>query len=207
VTAEALSPKAPAVAVVEQPWGGAPLVAFGSDPLSQRPPAAAAPAPAQRRALPEPPDVGAIASLVPKLSALLDWLRSDTDVTRALVVDEEGLPLVGSAVGDLGETESLFAATGTVANAMKRLALATPGTLSPDFEGHVGDGPVLQLIGFSAARRAFVVAISRKEPFGAHDIDLVRDTFSAALAGSVLGGSPIAPATARGGSGRSSGET
>jgi hypothetical protein len=194
VTAEALSPKPPSVDPPASDFDGVPLVAFGQDRPSQVPGAVMSAPRIAKRTLPDPPEVDAIPSLVPKLSALLDWVRKDNDTTRALVVDDEGLPLVGTAVGDLGETESLFAATGSVASAMKKLALATPGTLSPDFEGHVGDGPVLQLIGFSAARRAFVVAVSRKEPFGNKDVDIIRQAFGGALATSVIGGTTLAPA-------------
>lgn len=195
VTAEALSPKPPSVEQPTPDFEGVPLVAFGQERPSQVPAAVVVPPKVSKRTLPDPPSVDSIASLVPKLGALLDWVRKDPDTTRALVVDDEGLPLVGTAVGDLGETESLFAATGSVASAMKKLALATPGTLSPDFEGHVGDGPVLQLIGFSAARRAFVVAVSRKEPFGNKDVDLIRQTFAGALATSVIGGTTLTPAS------------
>jgi hypothetical protein len=198
VTAEALSPKPPSVEQPTSEYDGIPLVAFGQERPSQVPAPLMQPPRTVKRTLPDPPDVDSIASLVPKLGKLLDWLRKDSDTTRALVVDDEGLPLVGTAVGDLGETESLFAATGSVAAAMKKLALATPGTLSPDFEGHVGEGPVLQLIGFSASRRAFVVAVSRKEPFGAKDVDLIRQTFASALATSVIGGTSLAPAQSSG---------
>ncbi len=200
VTAEALSPKPPAAEPVAA-FEGVPLIAFGAEAASAgAPPAAVAvaqPPRVAKRTLPDAPDTTAVASLVPKLSLLLEWVRGSQDVSRALVVDDEGLPLVGTGVGDLGETESLFAATGSVASAMKKLALASPGTLSPDFEGHVGDGPVLQLIGFSAARRAYVVAVSRREPFGAKDVELIRATFAAALATSVLGGAVLGPGAAR----------
>jgi predicted regulator of Ras-like GTPase activity (Roadblock/LC7/MglB family) len=121
-----------------------------------------------------------------RLSRLLEWLRGDRDVTRALVVDDEGLPLVGSTSGDLGDAESLLAATGSVASAMKRQALATPGSLSGDFEGHVGDGPVLQLIGIPVGGRAFIVGISRRQPFGKADVESIRAAFERALAGSAL---------------------
>ncbi len=188
-TAQALSPKPPSVDPAPSEYDGVPLVAFGQDRPSQVPAPLLTPQPrVQKRTLPDPPEVDSVASLIPKLGKLLDWIRKDVETTRALVVDDEGLPLVGTAVGDLGETESLFAATGSVAAAMKKLALATPGTLSPDFEGHVGDGPVLQLIGFSASRRAFVVAVSRKQPFGTKDVEIIRQTFAAALATSVIGG-------------------
>ena len=195
VTAEALSPKPPSVDQPVSDLQGVPLVAFGQDRPSQVPAPLLVPTPPrpQKRTLEDPPDVDSVPSLIPKLGKLLDWIRKDSETTRALVVDDEGLPLVGTAVGDLGETESLFAATGSVAAAMKKLALATPGTLSPDFEGHVGDGPVLQLIGFSASRRAFVVAVSRKHPFGTRDVDIIRQSFAAALATSVIGGGSLSP--------------
>jgi hypothetical protein len=194
--AEALSPKPPPVATTLPDFGGVPLVAFGADKPSQPPVAAVRssqpPQPAEPRPeLATPPSIVGLAGLVPRLSSLLEWLRGDKEVARALVVDDEGLPLVGSTSGDLGDAESLLAATGSVASAMKRLALATPGTLSPDFEGYVGDGPVLQLIGISSTGRAFIVGISRRQPFGKLDVELIRETFSKALEGAVLAGSSM----------------
>lgn len=197
-TAEALSPKPPPAVTNLPDYGGVPLVAFGADPSapSQPPRARTAPPPpppAPKTALPKAPEGGASTGLMARLSALVDWLRADSEVARVLVVDDEGLPLVGSTSGDLGDAESLLAATGSVAGAMKKLALATPGTLSPDFEGHVGDGPVLQLIGFSANGRAYVVGISRREPFGELDVDQIRAAFVRALEGSVAGSTPLTP--------------
>lgn len=189
--AEALSPKPPAGPSTADlhDFGGVPLVNFGGEHTSQ-PPAAGAGrvvAPASARAeLESAPVIEGAASLMARLSRLLEWLRGDRDVTRALVVDDEGLPLVGSTSGDLGDAESLLAATGSVASAMKRLALATPGSLSGDFEGHVGDGPVLQLIGIPVGGRAFIVGISRRQPFGKVDVENIRAAFEKALASSAL---------------------
>lgn len=204
-TAEALSPKPPAVEAPSE-YEGLPLVAFGPDPAvaGSSPPeriVPGAPAP-PKPALPPPPDVTPIAGLLPRLSALMEWLRADHEITRVIVVDDEGLPLIGSTIGDLSDAESLLAATGSVAAAMKKLALATPGAMSADFEGHVGDGPVLQLVGLGAqqqhgpsaagVRRAFVVGISRRRPLGVRDVTTVRNAFVAALSGVTVGGS-IAP--------------
>lgn len=193
-TAEALSPKPPpSVESKSVEFGGVPLIAFGRDTpsVAPPPPARVAPPPVIKQALAAPPDVTGLPGMMPRLSTLLEWVRADPEVTRVLVVDDEGLPLIGSTTGDLGDAESLLAATGSVASAMKRLALATPGTLSADFEGHVGESPVLQLVGLSAGR-AFVVAISRKEPFGPKDVDLLRSTFARALEGTV-GGHSVSP--------------
>lgn len=202
--AEALSPKPPAVASAVPDFGGMPLVAFGADRPSQPP--IASPAGEPRRAhasgrldLADPPSIVGISGLVQRLSALLEWLRGDREVSRVLVVDDEGLPLVGSTSGDLGDAESLLAATGSVAAAMKKLALATPGTLSPDFEGYVGDGPVLQLVGISAAGRAFIVGISRRQPFGKPDVELIREAFGRALEGAMLAGGPLIDRSGSGG--------
>ncbi|MFO0554508.1 MAG: hypothetical protein U0271_39380 [Polyangiaceae bacterium] len=226
-TAEALSPKPPAARESIPDFQGMPLVNFGggegSTPPSVAPAPPAPPAvvsapapieppliPAPRSAvgaLPPPPAVDTTPGLMPRLSLLLEWLRADREVTRALVVDDEGLPLIGSTSGDLGDAESLLAATGSVASAMKRLALATPGTMSPDFEGHVGDGPVLQLIGFTAAGRAYVVGISRKDPFGHRDVEAIRQAFTKALVGAVVGGRELGSTSHRGPSGSGSGST
>ncbi len=202
-TAEALSPKPPSAEAKVPDFEGVALITFGQDSPSQAPPAptmragSAAPKPA----LPAAPDVSALPGMMPRLSTLLEWVRRDAEVTRVLVVDEDGLPLIGSTTGDLGDAESLLAATGSVASAMKRLALATPGSLSPEFEGHVGEGPVLQLVGLSAGR-PFVVAISRRTPFGPKDVEALRNAFAKALEGAVGSNSPAAPrVSARPGSG------
>jgi len=190
-TAEALSPKPPKVEPELPVLDANRLVAFAASepPAAMRPavPVAIQARQEERSALRAAPDVTSLTSLIPRLSALLDWLRTDPEVSRALVVDDEGLPLVGSTAGDLGDAESLLAATGSVASAMKKLALATPGTMSPDFEGHVGEGPVLQLIGVTADRRAFVVGISRRHPFADREVLRIRQTFAVALSGFALG--------------------
>lgn len=177
------------------------MIAFGSDPASIRP-AAAVPAPIERPqtgvakpVLQPPPDTSLINGMIPRLSALLEWLRADVEVSRVIVVDDEGLPLIGSTSGDLSDAESLLAATGSVAGAMKKLALATPGALSNDFEGYVGDSPVLQLVGLSAGTRAFVVGISRRSAFAKRDVDVVRDAFTRALSGLAMGGTSIRPSS------------
>lgn len=200
-TAEALSPKPPATQTPGE-YEGLPLVAFGGESVRPAalvqeqvaPPVSMVP----KRVLTPPPEVGSISGLIPRLSALMDWLRSDQDISRVIVVDDEGLPLIGSTVGDLSDAESLLAATGSVASAMKRLALATPGALSRDFEGHVGDGPVLQLVGLSSGSRAFVVGISRRAPLPERDVETVRAAFVKALSAGIAG----AALTTRGGTGR-----
>lgn len=211
-TAEALSPKAPKVVQTPE-FGGVPLVAFDSKsqvppPPAPRPanapipaappPLAPAPAPLPKSALGPPPALGSDAGLMQRLNALLAWLRGDPDVSRALVVDDEGLPLVASVVDAQSDDEGLLAATGSVASAMKRLALAGAGTKSSDFEGHVGDGPVLQLIGVTAGKRAFVVGISRKEPFPELEVEKVRAAFSDVLTRFMAESAPTGGGTAAG---------
>ena len=135
-TAEALSPKPPSVEPPAKEFAGVPLVHFGQmhsrppmAPEGPRPPAPVAPPPpsAPKSELGAAPNVGVLGGLLPKLGALLDWVRADGSVTRAIVVDDEGLPMVGMGASDLSETEGLFAATGSVASAMGPRALATPG--------------------------------------------------------------------------------
>ncbi|NUP11963.1 MAG: hypothetical protein HOW73_38445 [Polyangiaceae bacterium] len=202
-TAEALSPKPPQVQTTSE-YEGVPLVAFGGSeiPPSFVPTERVVPAaPQPKPALGPAPDVMAVSGMTPRLSTLMDWLRTDPEITRVIVVDDEGLPLIGSTVGDLSDAESLLAATGSVASAMKKLALATPGALSRDFEGHVGDGPVLQLVGLSAGTRGFVVGISRRRPLGQRDVEAVRAAFARALSGAVVAGAPVGgrPGTGRSG--------
>jgi hypothetical protein len=182
--AESLSPKPPNVEERLPDFEGVALVAFGpQDPIASAPqstvrqPVAVATTPSA--ALPSAPaGTSATSSLQARLSSLFEWVRRDNDVTRVVLVDDEGLPIVG----DLADAESLLVATGTVASAMRKLALAAPGTLSSDFESHLGDGPVLQLIGLSVAGRAFVLGVARKQPFRAPDVDMIRTAFTTALA-------------------------
>ncbi len=180
VAAEALSPKPPEVK--EEPvadYGGVPLVAFGRSE-STLPGALPPPKPIEAPPrLAPPPDLSGIASVAARCDRLIDWLKSDPSTTSVLLVDGEGLPLASESARD----EALLGATAGVATAMRRLALASPGSLSREFESHVGDGPVLSLIGVSISSRLYVVGLSHEAPLGEKDVALVRRAFTSALTG------------------------
>jgi hypothetical protein len=180
VAAEALSPKPPEVK--EEPvadYGGVPLVAF-SRSESTLPAALPPPRPAEApRRLPPPPDLANVASVAARCDRLVEWLRSAPTTTNVLLVDGDGLPVSSSSARD----EALLGATAGVAAAMKRLALATPGSLSREFESHVGDGPILSLIGLVIGSRIYVVGLSHDSPLGERDVAQIRASFQSALTG------------------------
>ncbi len=180
VSAEALSPKAPEAK--EEPvvdYGGLPLVAFAR-PESTAPaalPAFKVPEPNQR--LGALPDLSAISSVAARCDRLIEWLKKDPLTSSVLLVDGEGLPIASESTRD----EALLGATAGVAAAMKRLALATPGSLSREFESHVGDGPILSLIGLLVSSRVYVVGLSHNAPLTERDVAQIRNAFTSALAG------------------------
>jgi hypothetical protein len=182
-TAEALSPRPPAVEEPIVDLDGVPLVTFQAE-RGSRPPQAPAPPVAPVTIsrpigdLAAPPELAPGLGLVPRLDAAIAWLRRDPQVDRVIVVDGEGLPIAG----DIAGADRLAAAAGGVVAAVRRVADASPGGLAQHFETCIGEQPVLQLVGVSIDRGAFVVGISRALPYAEHDVRLLRSTFAAALA-------------------------
>ena len=185
VAAEALSPKPPPVETPKNDFGGVPLVAFErSTPFEGGPPSIAQRRPVGRLA-PPPETTGTVAQRCDKL---LEWLRSDPHTMSVLLVDADGLPMSREGAKD----EALLGATANVAYAIRQLALASPGSVSREFESHVGDGPVLSLIGFMVGARLYIVGISHQQALAEQDSARIRAAFTLAL-------TPLSDAKPRGG--------
>jgi hypothetical protein len=172
-TAEALSPKPPEAAPQSNDFGGVPLVAFERNSLDGGPPSVVQRRPAGRLA--PPPDASGTVAV--RCDRLLEWLRTDPHTMSVLLVDAEGLPLSKEGARD----EALLGATANVAYAIRQLALASPGSVSREFESHVGDGPILSLIGFMVGSRLYIVGLSHQLPLSEHDTALIRAAFTHAL--------------------------
>ncbi len=95
-----------------------------------------------------------------------------------LLVDAEGLPLAHGSSRD----EAMLGATAAVASSIRQLALASPGSLSREFESHVGDRPILSLVGFMVGAKLYVVGLTHEAPLGAPDTAAIRAAFTNALA-------------------------
>lgn len=184
VKAEALSPQPPQVREVLPEIEAGPLVAFdragppSTPPMTER-------APISTRSLGAAPVLEASATASSKLSALVAWLEADPKVTHALVVDDSGLPMTKDTEID----EALFGAAGSLAQAVRRVALATPGaSVGREFESHVGQSPVLSLLGVEARGRVFVVAMARSSQPSEAEVSDIRRAFGAVLEGAFRGG-------------------
>lgn len=174
VSAESLSPKPPAAEAPKNDFGGVPLVAFERQSvIDGGPPSVAQRRPVGRLAAP-PETSGSVASRCDKL---IEWLKSDPHTMSVLVVDADGLPLSKDGSKD----EALLGATANVAYAIRQLALASPGSMSREFESHVGDGPVLSLIGFMVGAKLYMVGISHQLALAEHDTARIRAAFTQAL--------------------------
>ncbi|MFO0616226.1 MAG: hypothetical protein U0414_26770 [Polyangiaceae bacterium] len=174
VAAESLSPKPPPAELPKNDFGGVPLVAFERPSVVEGGP----PSIAQRRQLGRlaaPPETsGTVANRCDKL---LEWLRADPHTLSVLLVDADGLPISKEGSKD----EALLGATANVAYAIRQLALASPGSVSREFESHVGDGPVLSLIGFMVGAKLYIVGISHQRALDEHDTARIRAAFTLAL--------------------------
>lgn len=174
VAAEALSPKPPPVEQPKNDFGGVPLVAFDrASVIDGGPPSVAQRRPVGRLA-PPPETTGTVAQ---RCDRLLEWLRSDPHTMSVLLVDADGLPMSKDGSRD----EGLLGATANVAYAIRQLALASPGSVSREFESHVGDGPVLSLIGFMVGAKLYIVGISHQQALAEQDSARIRAAFTVAL--------------------------
>jgi hypothetical protein len=188
VAAESLSPKPPPAAGPKNDFGGVPLVAFERQSVLEGGP----PSVAQRRQLGRlaaPPETtGTVAARCDKL---IEWLRADPHTLSVLLVDADGLPISKEGSKD----EALLGATANVAYAIRQLALASPGSVSREFESHVGDGPVLSLIGFMVGAKLYIVGISHQRALEESDAARIRAAFTLALTPlhSSAGGAGAAP--------------
>jgi hypothetical protein len=178
-SAEALSPKPPPEPEPENPSGNQPLVAFdrGSVAPASLNTAPRAPDRSPGR-LAAPPSLEGLTTVGARCDRLLEWLRADPYTTSVLLVDTEGLPVSHASVRD----EAMLGAAAGVANAIRYLALASPGSVSREFESHVGDRPILSLIGIMVGDKVYVVGLSHEMPLADQDTAKIRAAFTSALA-------------------------
>jgi hypothetical protein len=177
-SAEALSPRPPAVPEADAVATAPPLVAFDSRSVAPGAPPAGEDTQRTKRRLAPPPSLEGALSVGDRCDRLLEWLRSDPHTTNVLLVDAEGLPLAHASSRD----EAMFGAAAAVASAIRQLALASPGSLSREFESHVGDRPILSLVGFMVGAKLYVVGLTHEAPLGADDAATIRTAFTSALA-------------------------
>jgi hypothetical protein len=115
---------------------------------------------------------------------IVDWIAEATGATEVFLADGAGLPLAGA----IYEAESRLAGAGGVAASVLALAASIPGSASPLFEMHLGEGPFFQLIGFQAGAALFVVGLTRVAPLTPRQAHAIRLACRHAL-GSTLQGS------------------
>jgi hypothetical protein len=127
---------------------------------------------------PKLPDLTDIKSPLLRCQKIIEWIVEAVDVTDVFIADASGLPLAGA----VADAEARLGATGVVASAVAHLASALPGSSSPLFEMHVGDGPFFQLIGFEVGSQSYVVGFHRPTPLGFRQAHAVRLACRHALA-------------------------
>jgi len=144
------------------------LVSFGTSnvlPSDVPPPPAArvqsVPPPSEpSRSLPKLPDLSNVKSVLERCERIVQWIEEATGAANVFLPDAAGLPLAGS----VNETEARLAGWGLVASSIATLASAVPGSPSPQFELHIGEGPFYQIIGFMSGNTLFIVGLNRNTP-------------------------------------------
>lgn len=170
--AEALSPPPPMVREALPEAATGPLVAF------ERTPSAATARShddiSGRSGLGPIPELAHWPGATAKLAALVAWLQQDPLVVEALVADDAGLAITHHG----GSSAALLGAAGTMAHAVRRLNQTTRPS---EFESHVGQSPVLSLIGIEANKQLYVVAMSRQRQPSVADVKEIRLAFRPVL--------------------------
>jgi hypothetical protein len=107
---------------------------------------------------------------VTRCERIVDWIVDAIDASDVFIADGGGLPIAGAVRDD----DARLASAAVVASAIGELARATPGSTSPLFELHVGEGPFFQLIGLEAASTMFFVGFTRATPLTYRQAHAVR---------------------------------
>lgn len=136
-----------------------------------------------RPAIPKLPDLSGVTSPGLRCERIVEWIADATSSEEVFIADEAGLLMAGAP----SLPAERIAATGVVAQAVLTLARASE-SLSSLFELHVGEGPVLQLIGFQISQSLYLVGLSRSKPLSPRQAHAVRLACVHAL-GDVLGAS------------------
>ncbi len=148
------------------------------------PPSIDGSAPAEAsRTLPKLPDLTHVKNVAERCEKIVQWIGDATGAVNVFMADAAGLPLAGS----VNETEARLAGSGLVASSIATLAQAVPGSPSPQFELHIGEGPFYQIIGFKAGTTLFIVGLNRNTPLTPRQAHAIRLACRYAL-GDMTGG-------------------
>lgn len=143
----------------------------GMPSLSVPPPSIDGSAPSEAsRTLPKLPDLTNVKNMLERCERIVQWIGDATGAVNVFLADAAGLPLAGS----VQETETRLAGSGLVASSIATLASAVPGTPSPQFELHIGEGPYYQIIGFKAGNTLFIVGLNRHSPLTPRQAHAIR---------------------------------
>jgi hypothetical protein len=160
-------------------WFGAPKA--GASEPSPRPPGApllSAPPPSiggttpseTSRTLPKLPDLSNVKNVLERCERIIQWIGDATGAVNVFLADAAGLPFAGS----VNENDVRLAGSGLVASSIATLASSVPGTPSPQFELHIGEGPYYQIIGFLAGNTLFIVGLNRNTPLTPRQAHTIR---------------------------------
>lgn len=156
----------------------------GMPSLSVPPPSIDGSAPAEAsRTLPKLPDLTHVKNMLERCEKIVQWIGEATGAVNVFLADAAGLPLAGS----VNETEARLAGSGLVASSIATLASSVPGSPSPQFELHIGEGPYYQIIGFKAGPTLFIVGLNRNTPLTPRQAHAIRLACRYAL-GDLTGG-------------------
>jgi len=152
--------------------------------LSIPPPSIDGSAPSEAsRSLPKLPDLTHVKNMLERCERIVQWIGEATGAINVFLADTAGLPLAGS----VNETEMRLARSGLVASAIATLAASVPGSPSPQFELHIGEGPYYQIVGFKAGNTLFIVGLNRNTPLTPRQAHAIRLACRYAL-GDLTGG-------------------
>jgi len=188
--AAATSRKASGESVRDAHYRGVPLVSFDSPldstttpPVPPTTPAAgsmpAAPdsialdesifSEGSSRRPPKLPDLSSIEDPALRCEKIFAWITEATDASDVFLADLSGRSLAASSEG----TGEHIASAIEVANALARLAGAA-GLYPALFEFHAGQGPFLQIIGFTVNADPYIIGFTRPAPLSPRQAHAIR---------------------------------
>ena len=148
-----------------------------SGPPGSRPPAPSGP--------PRLPDLSSVVSPIVRCERIVTWISEATGATDVFLADSAGLPLAGA----IHDVEARLAGSGLVASSIASLVSSIPGSPSPIFEVHLGEGPFFQLIGFQVGAAGYIIGLIRARPLTPRQAQAIRVACRHAL-GATLGSGP-----------------
>jgi hypothetical protein len=145
--------------------------------LGSRPPAPSGP--------PRLPDLSRVVSPIVRCERIVSWISEATGATEVFLADSAGLPMAGA----IHDVEARLAGSGLVASSIASLVSSIPGSPSPIFEVHLGEGPFFQLIGFQVGAAGYIIGLIRARPLTPRQAQAIRVACRHAL-GATLGSGP-----------------